>query len=373
MAKIKVSTPSRLCIFGEHQDYLGLEVIAQAINLRFYAEAEERNDKSLNIKIGSKYFNEPDGDIYRWVNHKVDFSSKIIYENNRDYIKSIVNVLLTEGYRLDKGYDITMVSEIPIGKGMCSSSTMIIALIKLLLEVINSEDKNNPERVAYLGFLAEVVEFNEPGGMMDHYASALGGLVNLNFNNKDTKVDRLNIRIPGKFILFDSLVEKDTTKVLSTAKIPVINGLKKLKNKGIKTIKDFVYNQDNLKYLDDLENDEKRNILANIDNYKILQQGKKLLLDNKFCEEQLGELIKRHHKNLRDGLKISTPEIEEILEIAYNNGALGGKVNGSGGGGCCYVYAKDEDCNNILEAVNKLGYPGRIVQCSEGMRKEEIF
>lgn len=373
MTKIKVSTPSRICIFGEHQDYLGLEVIAQAIDLRFYAEAEERTDKILNIKIGSKHFNEPNGEIYKWVNHKVDFSSKIIYENNRDYIKSIVNVLLKEGYKLDKGYDITMVSEIPIGKGMCSSSTMIIVLIKLLLEVINSEDKNNPERVAYLGFLSEVVEFNEPGGMMDHYASALGGLVNLNFHNKDTKVERLNVKILGNFILFDSLVEKDTTRVLSTAKFPVINGLKKLKNKGIETIKDFVYNEDNLKYLHELEDEEKGNILANIDNYKILQQGKRLLLDNKFCDEQLGELIKRHHNNLRDGLKISTPEIEEILEIAYNNGALGGKVNGSGGGGCCYVYARDKDCNAILEAVNKLGYPGRIVKCSEGMRREGII
>ena len=27
---ITVSTPSRICLFGEHQDYLGLEVIASA-------------------------------------------------------------------------------------------------------------------------------------------------------------------------------------------------------------------------------------------------------------------------------------------------------------------------------------------------------
>ncbi|MCK9480075.1 MAG: galactokinase family protein, partial [Firmicutes bacterium] len=33
-----VSTPSRLCLFGEHLDYLELEVIAVAINLRFSAE-----------------------------------------------------------------------------------------------------------------------------------------------------------------------------------------------------------------------------------------------------------------------------------------------------------------------------------------------
>ena len=28
---VKASVPSRICLFGEHQDYLGLEVIAAAI------------------------------------------------------------------------------------------------------------------------------------------------------------------------------------------------------------------------------------------------------------------------------------------------------------------------------------------------------
>ena len=37
---IKISTPSRLCLFGEHQDYLGLDVIALAIDLRFSAQVD---------------------------------------------------------------------------------------------------------------------------------------------------------------------------------------------------------------------------------------------------------------------------------------------------------------------------------------------
>ena len=48
---IKVSNPSRLCLFGEHQDYLGLEVVAVAINLRFSAEVTPRDDSIIRIKI----------------------------------------------------------------------------------------------------------------------------------------------------------------------------------------------------------------------------------------------------------------------------------------------------------------------------------
>lgn len=368
---IKVSTPSRICIFGEHQDYLGLEVIAQAIDLRFYAEADEREDKILDIEIGSKRFNKPKEEPYQWINHRVDFSKNLVYENNRDYMKSIVNVLFKKGYALRKGYNIKMISEIPIGKGMCSSSTMIVALIKLLLECIDSEDKDNPEKIAYLGYLAEVEEFKEPGGMMDHYASALGNMVNLDFKDSSTKAYKIQNNLPGNFILFDSLKDKKTTEVLATAKIPVVEGLKKLNKYGIYSIKDFIKDKENLRYIDELEDIEKRNMLANIDNYKILQQGKEMLNSKNFSPQKFGALIKRHHENLRDGLQISTKEIEDILNTAYSYGALGGKINGSGGGGCCYVYAMDNNCNDILAAVEQLGYPGRIVKCAQGVRREE--
>lgn len=95
-----------------------------------------------------------------------------------------------------------------------------------------------------------------------------------------------------------------------------------------------------------------------------------LLKGYNFSPETFGRLIKEHHANLRDGLGISTPTIEKILNTAYENGALGGKVNGSGGGGCLYVYAYDEDCKKILKAVNDIGYPGKILKQDTGVRKD---
>jgi galactokinase len=254
---------------------------------------------------------------------------------------------------------------------MSSSTTMIVVLIKLLLEMLNSEDKNNAEKIAQLGFEAEVMEFNEPGGMMDHYASALGGLVQLRFDKDATKVERILSSIPGCFILFDSGEEKDTTRVLANAKTPVVNGLAKLKNFGISSIRDFVENKDNVKYLDFLSSEEKLKILANIDNYKILKEAEQLLKSNTFDSAAFGELIKRHHANLRDGLNISTASIELILDIAYKNGALGGKINGSGGGGCAYVYAMEKDAQNILEAVQSAGFRGCVIKQDTGVRKDE--
>lgn len=374
--KIYVSTPSRICLFGEHQDYLGLEVIASAINLRFYASAVERKDRMIRIRIRDERLNYlgARNENCMYEEKLIDTSAPIIYDNKRDYLKSTVNILLKNGYEIRQGYDITMDSEIPIGKGMSSSTTMIVVLIKLLLEMLDSKDRNDPEKIALLGYNAEVAEFNEPGGMMDHYTSALGGMLHLRFN-ESTEIEKINRRIPGSFIIFDSLERKNTTKVLADAKMPVVSALQELKRYGIASIRDFHNDETNTKYLSQLDETRRKKLAASIDNYRILKEAEKLLRDRNFSPERFGALIKKHHENLRDGLGISTPTIEKILDTAYKNGALGGKVNGSGGGGCLYVYAYDKDCERIVRAVNDMGFPGRIMKQDVGVRKdrEEIL
>lgn len=361
MKSVKVSTPSRICLFGEHQDYLNLEVVASAINLRFKAEGKLNDTNILRVKMTGENIE---------VEEVIDLTAPIVYENNRDYIKSAVNVLRNDGYEV-KGYDIVMDSEIPIGKGMCSSTTMIIVFIKCLLELAGHPDKNSPEKIALLAFKAEVTEFNEPGGLMDHYASAFGGLVHLTFDMEETKVEPLNVSIPGSFILFDSLQDKDTTRVLASAKYPVLDAIKSLEADGITSVRDFVADPSKEALLTKLSEQHRRKLEANIDNYKILIEGLKLLKEG-FDDVAFGELLKRHHGNLRDGLGISTEKIEEILTTAYENGALGGKINGSGGGGCCYVYARDMDCQRIVKAVEAKGYPAIVLKQDTGVRCDSV-
>ncbi len=51
MREVLCSTPSRICLFGEHLDYLGLEVIASAVDLRFSAHIKPRTDGMVYLKI----------------------------------------------------------------------------------------------------------------------------------------------------------------------------------------------------------------------------------------------------------------------------------------------------------------------------------
>ena len=164
-------------------------------------------------------------------------SQELKYENNRDYFKSIVNVLKKEGFPL-VGADVTMDSEIPIGKGMCSSTTMVLVLTTTLAALCDRNRASDSKLMAKLAWKAEVEEFNEPGGMMDQYASALGGLVHIDFSD-GVVPEKLDVDLKGCFILFDSLQQKDTIKVLGDSKYPTQEGLKELEQYGIHSIRDF--------------------------------------------------------------------------------------------------------------------------------------
>ncbi len=359
MKQVETNAPSRICLFGEHQDYLGLEVIAMAIDLRFYGKAKVNDGKFINIKIRdssiNKLLEKNEQKLYKHLS--IDLTEPIVYEKSRDYLRSSVNTLLKNGYSL-KGMDITLDSDIPIGKGMCSSSTMIICLLKVILAAINHADKDNGEKIAQLGFQAEVLEFGEPGGMMDHYAASMGGTLNIEFGD-ETIVRPLPPVTKGEFVLIDTLEQKNTTVVLAQSKFPTLAALAMLEPYGITSVKDFVSDH-NLKYLDELDTFHKTKLLANINNYKLLQQAKSLL-SGEYTPQQLGDLILQHHINLRDGLGISTPIIEKLLAAAIKAGALGGKVNGSGGGGCLFVYT-DDKADAIIEAITALGYPCKRIK-----------
>ena len=364
---LSVSTPSRLCLFGEHLDYLGLEVIACAIGLRFRAKVTPRDDSIIEIFIRDIRIDtlgmRNDTAVYE--GRIIDLDRPVIYENERDYLKSAIAVLQRNGVGL-RGATVIMDSDIPIGKGMSSSSTMIIALMKALLESVRHEARNDAKTIAYWAYLAEVEEFGEPGGMMDHYTSALGGLVGLDFTEGKTTVHRMPDVLTGRFILFDSREKKDTTAVLAGAKRPALRAAEKIGH----SVREILEQKIDVGSFG-LDEQAERVIRAACENFMILEEAKKMIMSGSINDEEFGKLLYEHHKRLRDGLRISTGRIEKILDTALSAGALGGKINGSGGGGCCFVYARSEDCENILRKIETMDYPGQILKIDSGVRMDE--
>jgi hydroxymethylglutaryl-CoA reductase len=56
-----------------------------------------------------------------------------------------------------------------------------------------------------------------------------------------------------------------------------------------------------------------------------------------------------------NALQVSSPELEQLVNIARENGALGAKLTGGGGGGSI-IAISDGDSERIVAAIRNAGY-----------------
>jgi len=354
MDELKVSAPGRICLFGEHQDYFGLPVIAAAINLRINISGRKRDDPNFVITL-------PDiQDL-----EKFSLFEDLTYTKKRDYLRSVVNILRRKKVPISSGWNCTVHGNIPINSGTSSSSALVVAWIKFLLEAAESPEAESPETIAELAFQAEVVEFKEPGGKMDHYASSLGGIVDIHFDD-GLKVTRFKNPLK-EFVLADSLIRKNTTGTLGFIKSHVLQGVSEIRF----SIKDVhLQNKIGDRERDCIENlppDFSRLLKGTLLTRDITAEGESLFQSDSFDHQKFGQLLTSQHEVLRDYLQVSAPKIEQMIETALEEGALGAKINGSGEGGCIFAYTP-RGADRVAESLKKLDTKVTIIRIDEGAR-----
>ncbi|MES2518582.1 MAG: galactokinase family protein [Bacteroidota bacterium] len=355
---ISVSTPGRICLFGEHQDYLGLPVIAAAISRRV-------NITGNNIDAPRAIIHLPD--IHR--NLQFDISPEMPYTNKRDYFKSAMNILQREGYTFEKGIECTVRGTIPINSGTSSSSALLANWIYFLSRVADTPNPLFPADIAEIAYRAEVVEFNEAGGMMDHYSTAVGNIIYLE-STPSIKVETLKPNL-GTFVLGDSQEPKDTVGILKRVKGGVLGAIEKIKIQ-YPDFSLFTAQLSDVNQITHLLTDEETELInGNIANRDILLEALTLLKSSELDNNLLGRLLNNHQDNLREKSKISTPKIDRMIKAGLEAGALGGKINGSGGGGCMFVYAPENPAK-VAKAIEQEGGKAYIIRVDEGTRLNVI-
>jgi galactokinase len=353
---IRVSSPGRVCLFGEHQDYLGLPVVPCAISLRVGVEGTKRADRLAVLNLP---------DIGRYESFSLE--SPLAYEKERDYLRSSVNILLRHGFTFSSGVECTVHGNIPINSGTSSSSALIVAWINFLARMSDRHEELSPKRLAELAHEAEVLEFREPGGMMDHYSTAFGGVLAIDFS-PSINVEQIDVA-PGTFVLGDSGEPKDTTTILGRVKMGVLNTCRRI----VQSRPEFA-----LQTTTDAEIDGMAVLLSPVEaellhgtvrNRDLTREARALLKERPLDHRRLGSLLTEHHAVLRDVQKISTTKIERMMNAALKAGAYGGKINGSGGGGCMFVYAP-ESPEAVAAAIEREGGKAYVVRADEGTRTE---
>lgn len=66
------------------------------------------------------------------------------------------------------------------------------------------------------------------------------------------------------------------------------------------------------------------------------------------------------NQGLLNAMQISCWEIEEMIQLARQHGALGAKVTGGGGGGACIALCPDRQAE-VIDALRDAGYQAMAV------------
>ncbi|MEG2101667.1 mevalonate kinase [Flavobacterium sp. FlaQc-28] len=342
MKKITSLAPGRTCLFGDHQDYLGLPVIACAIdrNIKLTAEQNSTNTFVLNMI---------DIDEVR----TIDINAAFEKLEPRDYFASSLRVLRRYGCVPNTGYTITITGDIPINSGTSSSSALLMAWIRFLIDAFGIDHEVTPEFLSKLGYESEVLEHGEPGGMMDHFSIGVGNIVYINTKQP------FSYRIIGTglkgLITGVSGVPKETIGLIGEIKGNALMSIGIVKQ----NFPDFDLHASKIEDFDRYRNCLPDRLIpffeAALKNYhytkEALKEFEKPVLDLK----KIGELMNQHHEVLRDLLKITVPRIDAMINAALRAGAYGAKIVGSGGGGSIVVIADPQIENAVIEAILNAG------------------
>ena len=347
---MEITTPGRICLFGEHSDYLGLPIIAMAISLRAKIIGKKRTDNQVII-------HKPD------LNETETFSLEdLSYTRSRDYFKSCIKTCQNGGLAFSSGFECEVSSQIPIRAGASSSSAINVSWIHFLSKMADNPVEWTQEKIGELTYQAESTEFNEPGGMMDQYTTAMGHIIHLE-SEPNISIQSLNPEL-GAFVLGDSEQPKDTMgilKRLNDSRTEILNILR-AKNPDVN-----IHTMDSSTNLDNLNSEQRKIYQGTVENRNLLRKALVELEKKEPSPQLIGKLLTELHVVLRDIFSISTPRIELMLDAAIKAGALGGKITGSGGGGCMFAYAPNHP-EKVAEAIEQAGGKAYIVHSDDGTK-----
>lgn len=250
----------------------------------------------------------------------------IEYDGNLDLIKAAVKVL-----EVELGMDLYVRCDAPPGSGTGSSSSISVALIGLLNCV--QETKLSPHEIAKLARKLEVAELMISGGKQDYYASALGGVNFLEFEDPAVSNSKLSVPKPV-------LCELEKHLILC------YTGKSRLSGDIIKTV------------MGAYERGERRTVDALRNLKRIAYDTKSALLSGDLAG--FASLLDENWENQK-ALDASTtsPQIDGLFEIARKAGAIGGKACGAGGGGCVLFCCADNKEHLVRRAL--LGAGAQII------------
>ncbi len=175
------SAPGRTEIGGNHTDHNNGRVLAAAVDLDTIACVSATEDHT--IVVDSEGFAPITVKLDNLDVREKDFGTTLAL------IRGTAGVMQEMGYKVG-GFRATISSSVLRGSGLSSSAAFEVLIAAILDGLYNGFIVDAKTR-AVIAQKVENVYFGKPCGLMDQMASSVGGMVTIDFKEKDAKVEAI--------------------------------------------------------------------------------------------------------------------------------------------------------------------------------------
>jgi D-glycero-alpha-D-manno-heptose-7-phosphate kinase len=328
LPKVRAKAPLRLGLAGggtdvsPYTEQYGGMVLNATISLYAHCSAELTDDGKVVIDaLDMDQHYEAKAEPQLPTDHPLGLVCQVYNRIVRDYCKGQPFAVR-----------LTTHADVPPGSGLGSSSTLVVAVITALAELMRVA--LGEYEIAHLAYEIERIDLKLAGGKQDQYAATFGGFNLMEFYGGDRVIiNPLRLRASTRSELESSLILYFTGQSRSSAAI-IDEQVKNVKGKSQKSI-----------------------IAMHALKGQAQAMKEALLLGN---FETFAELLREGWISKRaTAREVSNPQIEAAMEVATSLGALGGKVSGAGGGGFVMIATPPERKPAIVRKLGELD--GRVV------------
>jgi mevalonate kinase len=304
----ETSAPAKIILFGEHFVIYNKPAILASVTKRIKVGARLNNSKTINIKsdlgIGASY-KESDFNIIKGRN-KSQTILYPLYESARSVLSERHQIL---------GLDIFVNSEFPYGLGLGSSAASCVATVAAVDSLFHTPDK---QYVCDKAIKSERLIHNNSSGA-DCYISTFGGLM---YYIKNTRFNTIYSRKALSLIIGNTGIRHSTGALVSS--------VKKFKDRNSSLFNSLSCHAENICR----------------DAFTAITKGD---------ERELGKLMRENHTLLQQ-IGVSHDKIDYLVNVCIENGALGAKLTGAGGGGVMIALVRQDEKLKIISIIEKNGF-----------------
>lgn len=289
-------------LFNEHFVVYGVPAIVSAIGKYTIAKVEPIDKSGWNLNDNRKA-------TPKYKEDKIEQQ-----KNSINRILKKMNINLSK-----KGIEITLDGNLYCASGIGASAASCVAIARALSDhyELNLSDKEINE-IAYDG---EKGYHGTPSGI-DNTASTFGGLIWFE-KGENNVMDKIVPPNPIEIVMGNTGKVADTTAAVA--------GVRERKEKNPEKYKEIFDRAENIAYL-----------------------AKDAIQDEDFRE--LGKLMNENHKLLQQ-IEVSSRELDFMVKLARDQGALGAKLTGGGLGGNIIALTPSRDLqDDVANAIEKEGF-----------------